>query len=73
VLESDRLRIRDNVRGGFRGLVSFIQACGERSRPDIEGKITVASDAWEEGHGDLATSLLLDALIKLSEQELFPR
>jgi hypothetical protein len=68
MLESDQLR--ENVRGGFRGLLGIIQRTGEQSRPDIEGKITVASETWSAGHTDLAISLLLDAFIKMYEEKL---
>ena len=70
MLESDQLR--ENVRAGFRGLLGLIQRSGKQSRPDIEGKITVASETWRAGHADLAISLLLDALIKIYEEKLSP-
>lgn len=70
MLESDRLRIRDNVEAGFRGILSLIQLSARQSRPEVEGKITVASEVWQADQGDLATSLLLDALIKLYEEKL---
>jgi hypothetical protein len=73
MLESDQLRIQNNITGGFRGLLSLIQGSVERSYPEIDRKITVASEVWTAGHGDLATSLLLDALIKLYEERLFPQ
>ena len=68
--ESDQLR--QNISAGFRGLLGLIQRSGEQSRPDIEGKITVASETWRAGHADLAISLLLDAFIKIYEEELSP-
>ena len=68
MLESDQLR--QNISGQFPGLLALIQRSGEQSRPDIEGKITVASETWRAGHADLATSLLLDAFIKMYEEKL---
>ena len=73
MLESDQLRIRNNVAGGFRGLLRLIQGSAEQSYPEIDRKITVASEVWAAGHGDLAISLLLDALGKLYEKILFPQ
>ena len=73
MLESDQLRIRNNVAGGFRSLLRLIQRPAEQSYPEIDRKITVASEVWAAGHCDLATSLLLDALIKLYERQLFPQ
>ena len=68
MLESDQLR--ENIRAGFRGLLGLIQLSSEQSCPDIEGKIIIASKTWQAGHADLATSLLLDAFIKLYEEKL---
>jgi hypothetical protein len=73
MLESDQLRIRNNVALGFRGILSLTQGAAEQSYPEIDRKITVASEVWSAGHGDLATSLLLDALIRLYEKKLFPQ
>lgn len=70
MLESDQLR--ENIRAGFRSLLGLIQRSSGQSRPDVEGKITVASETWQAGHADLATSLLLDAFIKLYEENLSP-
>jgi hypothetical protein len=72
MLESDQLRIRNNVAVGFRGLISLIQGSAEQSETEIGDKITLASEVWAAGHGDVATSLLLDALIKLYEEKLLP-
>ena len=69
MLEPDRVRIRNNVEAGFRGILSLIELSARQSRPEVEGKITVASEAWQAGQGDLATSLLLDALIKVYEEK----
>ena len=70
MLESDQLR--ENVHAGFRSLLGLIEDSVEQSRPDIEGKITVASETWHAGHTDLAISLLLDAFIKMYEEKLSP-
>jgi hypothetical protein len=70
MLESDQLR--ENVHGGFRGLLALIQRSGKQLSPDIEGKITVAYETWRAGHADLATSLLLDAFIKMYQEKLSP-
>lgn len=72
MLESDQIRLRENVQAGFRGLFGIIQRSGDQLRPDIEGKITVASETWRAGHADLAISLLLDAFIKMYEEKLPP-
>lgn len=73
MLESDQLRIRNNVAEGFRGLLNFMQGHAEQSYPEIDRTITVASEVWTVGEGDLATALLLDALIRLYRKELFPQ
>jgi len=73
MLESDQLRIRNNVAEGFRGLLSLIQSSADQSSPEIDRKIAVASEVWAAGDCDLATSLLLDALIKLYQTKLFSR
>ena len=70
MLESDQLR--ENVHAGYRGLLGLIQRSRDQLRPDIEGKITVAFETWRAGHADLATSLLLDAFIKMYEENLSP-
>ena len=64
---SDEQRIRNNVAGGFRGILDQITASPLPPRPDVEGKIQVAFEAWQMGESNLAISLLLDALIKLRE------
>ena len=68
MLESDQLR--ENVQAGFCGLLGIIQRSSDKLRPDIEGKVTVASETWRAGHADLAISLLLDAFIKTYEEKL---
>jgi hypothetical protein len=73
MLESDQLRIRNNVAEGFRGLLNFIQGHAEQSYSEIDRTITVASEVWTAGEGDLATSLLLDALIRLYQKKLSPQ
>jgi hypothetical protein len=73
MLESNQLPIRNNVALGFRCLLSLTQGAAEQSYPEINRKMTVASEVWSAGHGDLATSLLLDALIRRYEKKLLPQ
>ena len=61
--QSDEQRIRNNVAGGFRGILDQIAASPLPPREDVEGKIQVAFEVWQIGQYNLAISLLLDAMI----------
>ncbi len=65
--QSDEQRIRNNVATGFRAILANAAASPLTARPDVEGKIGVAFEAWQVGQCNLAISLLLDAMIKLRE------
>ena len=59
------MNIRENVEAGFHGIEGRIQNSSIPLSPEIESAIRAASEAWIAGNCDLATSLLLDALIRM--------
>jgi hypothetical protein len=59
------MNIRENVEAGFRGIEERIQSSSIPLGAEIESAIRAASEAWLAGNCDLATSLLLDALIRM--------
>jgi hypothetical protein len=59
------MNIRENVEAGFRAMEERIQSSSIPLRADIESAIRAASEVWLAGNCDLATSLLLDALIRM--------
>jgi hypothetical protein len=59
------VNIRDNVEAGFRAIEERIQSSSIPLSPEIGRTIRAASEVWLAGNCDLATSLLLDALIRM--------
>ena len=57
MLEPERLR--ENVHAEFRSLLGLIEDPVEQSHPDIEGKITVASETWHAGHSNRRNRLVM--------------
>ncbi len=61
--QSDEGHIRKTVGIQFHAILGQIAASSVPPRPDVEGKIELAFEAWQAGNHNLAMSLLLDALI----------
>jgi hypothetical protein len=59
------MNIRENVEAGFRAIEKRIQSSSVPLSADIESAIRAASEVWLAGNCDLATSLLVDALIRM--------
>jgi hypothetical protein len=59
------VNIRDNVEAGFRAIEERIQSSSIPLSPEIERHIRAAFEVWLAGNCDLATSLLLDVLIRM--------
>jgi hypothetical protein len=65
------MNIRENVRAGFRAIEDRIQSSSIPLSPEIESAIRAASEVWLAGNCDLATSLLLDVLIRMYDDRRY--